>query len=556
MAKEHVMLPQLNHNIPPSTTMTIDEVASALQVSAASVRNWVKTGYLKADKGKYISLSSFEAFKYSVVGTEKLTKRANKSNLDSHDHDAVQTKFTAYIKQSENVDLESLGTAYESDLSSSHRNMEGIYYTPDYIVKRFFEFIEGDVSKLIFCDPCCGSGNFVIAALERGFLPENIYGFDTDPVAIALTNARFLKRSGVESSNIHLADFLHDIILNDAVGTPYFDIILTNPPWGKKLSRKDKELFSNAFSCPKSIDTSAVFFRAALQKARPNAIVGMLLPESFFNISTFSSTREAITKYEILKFVDFDKPFKGLLTKAKGLFVQNKKLSDVDSSILCETSFGTHFRSQNSFLNNPKNIFNFECDPQSADLINHLYSLPHLTLDGKAKWGLGIVTGNNKKFIKAYPEDNYLPVFKGSEIQPGQLPTPQNFIPEDLSQYQQVASRDLYFAPEKLIYRFISSNLVFHHDTQAKLFLNSANMLVLDRSIGISHADLAWLLNTKLMNWVFRQIFDTHKVLRSDLESLPIFADYFNGSRPKSEEDLLQYLNIETGANGTYRLKK
>jgi site-specific DNA-methyltransferase (adenine-specific) len=556
MAKESSMSPQLNLGLSPSTTMTIDEVASALQASSASVRNWIKTGYLEADKGKYISLSSFEAFKHSIVGTEKLTKRANKSKLDSHDHDALQTKFLAYISRSKNVDLESLGTAYEGDLSNSHRNKEGIYYTPEYIVKRFFEFIEGDTSKLVFCDPCCGSGNFIIAALERGFSPENIYGYDTDPVAVAITNARFLSRSGIESSNIHMADFLHDTVLNDALGAPFFDVVFTNPPWGKKLSPQDKEVLSAAFSCPKSIDTSALFFRAALRKSRPNSIIGMLLPESFFNISTFSSTRKVITKHKILSFIDFGKPFKGLLTKAKGLFVQKDKLPDISDSILCETSIGTHFRSQNSFINNPKNIFNFECDSHSSNLINHLYTLPHLTLDGKAKWGLGIVTGNNKKFVKAYPEDSYLPVFKGSEIKAGQLPSPQNFIPEDLAQYQQVASRDLYFAPEKLIYRFIASNLVFHHDTEAKLFLNSANMLVLDSNIGISHADLAWLLNTKLMNWIFRQIFDTHKILRSDLEALPIFVEYFEGSQPKSEEKLLQYLNIEAGAGGTYRIKK
>jgi site-specific DNA-methyltransferase (adenine-specific) len=536
--------------------MTIDEVASALQVSSASVRNWVKTGYLEADKGKYVLRSSFEAFKSSVVGTEKLTKRANKSKLDTHDHDALQAKFLAHISQCENVDFENLGAAYEGDLSNSHRNKEGIYYTPDHIVDRFFESIIGDVSELVFCDPCCGSGNFIIAALEHGFLPENIYGFDTDPVAVAITNARFENRSGIASANINMADFLHDVVLDNALNIPSFDVVFTNPPWGKKLPSKDKDLLSKAFSCPKSIDTSALFFQAALRKAKPSSIIGMLLPESFFNIASFSSTRETILKHKILGFVDFDKPFKGLMTKAKGLFVSKEKLSDIDASIPCETLTGTHLRSHKSFIDNPKNIFNFECGSQSSDLINHLYSLPHMTLDGKARWGLGIVTGNNKKFVSADPEDNYIPVFKGSEIQAGQLPNPKNFIPDDLKQYQQVASPDLYFSPEKLIYRFISSNLVFHHDTEGKLFLNSANMLVLKNDVGISHADLAWLLNTKLMNWVFRQVFDTYKVLRSDLEALPIFLEYFEGSQPKSEDELLQYLNVEVGADGTYRLKK
>ena len=35
---------------------------------------------------------------------------------------------------------------------------------------------------------------------------------------------------------------------------------------------------------------------------------------------------------------------------------------------------------------------------------------------GKAKWGLGIVTGNNTKFISSYPQKEYIPIYKGSDI--------------------------------------------------------------------------------------------------------------------------------------------
>ncbi len=551
------MSSQLNLDLPPSTTMTINDVAVALQVSSASVRNWIKTGYLEAENGRYISRSSYEHFKKSVVGTEKLTKRANKSNVDGHNHDSVQAEFLARTSQWEGNDLDNAGSFYENALSSSHRNKEGIYYTPTNIVERFFNFIENDVSNLIFCDPCCGSGNFIIGALERGFLPENIYGFDTDPVAVEISKARLRSKAGIEHPNIYVADFLHDIVLKNVTIAPLFDVVFTNPPWGKKIESAKKIELSIAFDCLKSTDTAALFFRAALQKSASNAIIGMLLPESFFNISIFCSTREIAAKQKILGFVDFGKPFKGLLTKAKGIVVQKKDELDYgDEKILCETLSGTHFRSHNSFDTNPKHIFNFECNESNSDIINHLYSKPYLTLKGHARWGLGIVTGNNKKFVKAYPEDDHVPVFKGSEIQSENLPTPQNFIPSDLSLYQQVASRDLYFASEKLIYRFISSKLVFHHDTESKLFLNSANMLVLNSNFGITHENLAWLLNTRLMTWMFSNIFDTHKVLRSDLEALPIFTDFFDGSPIITEENLLEYLDMKVDIDGTYRLKK
>ena len=47
-----------------------------------------------------------------------------------------------------------------------------------------------------------------------------------------------------------------------------------------------------------------------------------------------------------------------------------------------------------------------------------------------------------------------------------------------------------------------------------------------------------------------------YKVLRADLESLPIFSEYFSKGRGFSEESFLEYLSLEEVAGGTYRIKK
>ena len=83
----------------------------------------------------------------------------------------------------------------------------------------------------------------------------------------------------------------------------------------------------------------------------------------------------------------------------------------------------------------------------------------------------------------------------------------------------------MYHAPEKLIYRFISSDLVFYCDTHQRYILNSANMLVLDEDFPLTAKQLAEIMNSQLTNWLFKQLFHTHKVLRGDLELLPIFTD-------------------------------
>ena len=185
-----------------------------------------------------------------------------------------------------------------------------------------------------------------------------------------------------------------------------------------------------------------------------------------------------------------------------------------------------------------------------------MLSLPHDTLKDRAAWGLGIVTGNNKKFIRSTPEKGYIPVYRGADILPGSLQPASSFILSDLNLYQQVAPVRFYEAKEKLIYKFISSRLVFFYDDQQRHVLNSANILVPHKDFPITTKMLAELLNSDFMNWVFAKLFNTHKILRSDLESLPIHSRLLTDMPNFDEARYLEKLDIEKHKNGAYRIKK
>src|SRR5258706_492951 len=80
-------------------------------------------------------------------------------------------------------------------LSDSYRNKEGIYYTPVDIVNDLLTFKKDELENKTFCDPCCGSGNFLVRALELGINPENIFGFDIDPIAVEIAKKRIHEKS-------------------------------------------------------------------------------------------------------------------------------------------------------------------------------------------------------------------------------------------------------------------------------------------------------------------------------------------------------------------------
>jgi site-specific DNA-methyltransferase (adenine-specific) len=527
--------------------LSISGIASDLGTSEASVRNWIKAGYLVLDDRKLVTRESLRNFKNKVVGVEKLVGRANKKFLPP--------LFGAKAFDRNDFRTEELSRAYENSLSAAFKNQEGIFYTPDSVADDFFSRLPDARENLIFCDPCCGSGQFLVSAIRNGFLPANVYGYDTDANAVAIARQRLSQFPDFLGSNIVVQDFLQCTSTPDEFG-PRFDVIMTNPPWGKKLPKLARETMGKALNAGKSVDTCSLFFLSAIRHLRPDGYCGFLLPESFFNIAAFEDARRHVLNLQILTVVDYGKAFPQLLTKAVGIVVQkaSRQLTPITTVCRSVVTHNSHLRETAQFLDNPNAIINFRSNADEAATLSHIMKLPHQTLKGRARWGLGIVTGNNSRFIRNTAAPGYVPIWRGSDITADGLKSPSIYIPDDFSLYQQVAPIELYASPEKLIYKFISDRLFFFHDTEQRFVLNSVNLVVPESSLKISQAYLEKYFNSKVINWIFQSVFGTHKILRGDIEKIPLFAEFIARSDRFDEAALCDYLGIRGIEGGTYRI--
>lgn len=497
--------------------LTITETAEIFQVARETVANWVKEGYLELDKQKHVTRESINRFKEEFAGKVKLHARANKLHKKGSDIAEVSRAIEKELqKETFNNDL---GDCYEQMLSESYKNKEGICYTPLWIVEDMLEEVVIDDTKL-FLDPCCGTGNFLVKALECGVSPQNLYGFDTDPNAVRIARRRIKEMTGCEPEHVVCADFLKECTKLKT----RFDLVFTNPPWGKKLPKKERASFAKRYRTGSSSDTSSLFLFSILSVLKANGIAGVLMPESFFNIATYENARMAVLEKTVLMIKDYGKPFKNMYSACSILF--KNTLTDGDNQVVCVKGQSEYVRVHKSFSEMPKHILNYWTNEKEMAFLEQVLQQPYLTLKGHADWGLGIVTGNNAALCKDTRKKGYKAVYRGKDILPGQLETASLFLnPADFPRYQQMASLQMLNAPVKLIYRFISSTLVFYCDTKQRYILNSANMLVLDDDFPLSASELADIMNSPLTNWLFKQLFNTHKVLRSDLELLPIITD-------------------------------
>ena len=554
--------------------ISLKSAAEQLNVSVVSIHNWIKDGSLKTIDG-CLTQECLDDFKRDFLNKNKLSSRANKQYKDIHNHNQLTDDIR--VKINSELSGKDISDSYEASLSESYKNKEGIYYTPQYIVEDMMSDIT-DVEGKTFLDPCCGSGNFIIEAIKKGFAPENVYGFDTDENAVAITKKRIKELCGYESDNIFCEDFLsHQVTKSPShqVGMHRmcpmqifrfsdsqlfkFDYIFTNPPWGKKINKRDRDKYSDLFNSGNSNDTSSLFYFASLKMLKEDGMLGFLLPDAFFNITSFEDARKSLLTLNIKRLIDYGKPFKGLMTKAMA-FVATKDKSlkskaervgthrmcpNLNNRISCEIyNVKKHLRSQRSFCDIPKHIMNFHIDERESEVIRKLFSKPHITLKDNAIWALGVITGNNSKLCHKENGGGLVPIFRGKDIFKDKIAEPSLFINENLDDCRQVAEIDCYKAKEKIVYRFISNNIICCCDTEQRYILNSANLFILNDDFPLTHKQVADLLNSDIMNWLFRSIFNTHKILRSDLELLPIWHEYFEKYENFSEESLREYLGV------------
>lgn len=290
------------------------------------------------------------------------------------------------------------GIAFEKFLGKTFRGELGQFFTPRTIVNFMTEVLDPMEGELI-CDPCCGSGGFLIKAFEyvrekierelsdhKKALKSQLYPDDyeelseqqkadidktvTDTFAkmnyeIDLSNpngrlrnlsyncifgtdanprmARTAKMNMIMHGDGHGGVHHHDGLLNvNGIWENRFDVILTNPPFGQRVSKDMKINEADRFTDQDKIKayrehygkeydkalrqvndnigkpfwslyetgkmsgglTEVMFIERCLNLLRPGGRMGIVLPEGVLNNSKLQNVREHIEgKAKILLIV-------------------------------------------------------------------------------------------------------------------------------------------------------------------------------------------------------------------------------------------------------------
>ena len=427
-----------------------------------------------------------------------------------------------------------LGAVYESMRNLGEKSKLGAFFTPSFLVNDLK--ISSSATVL---DPCSGTGTILLSIVDAENPPKAIYLRDIDELALRIAKvnfALFFKRT----------DLTVYTSCENALSwncTKKFDFIITNPPWGASCDETtEKEILRQNLDW-KNADSFDIILSQAIDKLDSKGKLVFILPESFLYVDSHFSARKKVFESEAeIKLTFFGNAFKGVQSKVIRLeldksksssvkIIRNKEQIDLSIELLKENNFRAPAVKNQAEM----------------QLLEKIMSKNHFNLKGSCKFGLGIVTGNNKKHLS----NSYLPgseaIYKGKDLESFGFANPDTFIQFNPKQLQQCAPEALYRSP-KICYRFISDKLVMVADSKGVLLLNSANFFILPPKYNLKA--LAAFFNSPICSFIYQRLFNSIKVLRSHIERLPIPAMYFD------LEDKFEklYLEAEKGKDVKYEL--
>lgn len=259
-----------------------------------------------------------------------------------------------------------LGSAFEVMVNPDMKGDKGQYFTPRHVVKMCIDVLQPTDKNSVF-DPACGSGGFLIGALDyvyreiererdseneiienkKDYASECVFGIDYDKTIAKVAKA-YMLIWGDGRSNIETCDSLsannwnNDVLAKFTIGhgkerrLRQFDIIVSNPPFAGDISSEDTlSDYELAYKIDKNgnrkrlnkIGKEKLFIERCLKMLVPGGRMAIVLPRGILKNYSDERIRQYILQHAIILGAvglggNMFKPFTN--TKTIVLFLQKR----------------------------------------------------------------------------------------------------------------------------------------------------------------------------------------------------------------------------------------
>jgi len=270
-----------------------------------------------------------------------------------HEKIEIDDKSLAYVVgELQNFSLtktekDVVGDAFEVFAESKFAGEKGEFFTPRQVVQMVIKMLNIQPGDLVI-DPACGSGGFLIYALEdiwgkmeknkkyrnspnleelkKNLAQRTIYGIDKELDLVKICKA-YMTIIGDGRSRIMQENTLHDFedyqakpkeLLFEDGKLKKFKFVLTNPPFGSKtkVTKEDSKIFElghkwkledkkwKMLDKAKETETQVLFIERCLEFLEDGGKLAIVLPETYFFSPSTKYVLNYIKKHNIIGIFD------------------------------------------------------------------------------------------------------------------------------------------------------------------------------------------------------------------------------------------------------------
>lgn len=232
-------------------------------------------------------------------------------------------------KHSFPTDLESVVEFFEAMLEQDSKDANGIVFTPKYIAEYIVGTTLNDVNNwsknISIIDPCCGSGIFLIAAVEYihkkfdipvdDIICHNIYGLEIESSNIHHCKLILVLLSAYYGGKLTLADLPNHFICcdslkenwSDMLGINSFKYIIGNPPYVNPhdLNKATVNFLKHTFVTTKTgvFNIFYAFIEYAYRFLSEDGILSYIIPNNFLTIKSATDLREFLQRKKCVRSI-------------------------------------------------------------------------------------------------------------------------------------------------------------------------------------------------------------------------------------------------------------
>lgn len=332
--------------------------------------------------------------KIRIVGLFEHVKKRYSDVIDSADSILLDASSICHVVGALQLfaltecERDAVGEAFETFIGPSLKGPQGQFFTPRNVVRMIVDMIDPKPEDKII-DPACGSGGFLVEALRHVWRGVENQGSDlgwpeeeirTEKQKVAIDKFRgidkdsFLSkvakaymailgdgRGGVYCENSLELPKNWSRKTRDGVQMGSFDVVITNPPFGKKLAIESEEMLQtfelghgwksdekNIFQKQGLLEKQPpqiLFIERCLDLLRDGGRMGIVLLESTFGMPKYRYVVDFITKRaKILAIVTLPEDLFQPFTHAKTCVVILEKTTDQEPNdiFMCDVKWCGH----------------------------------------------------------------------------------------------------------------------------------------------------------------------------------------------------------------------